>query len=68
MNATVYIVTVQREKPRDYQVCWCHTLEEAHEKRDSFLANCSPERKFRWYTIEEFSDGKRTTIEGLARA
>ena len=64
----MYIVTVQREKPRDYQVCWCYSLEEAHEKLDSFLSDSGSDRKLMSYTIEEFVDGKRTTIEGLARA
>ena len=65
---TVYIVTVRRRLPRDYQVCWCDSLEEAQEKYNSFLQSGNPGNDVMEVSIEKLSDGKRTTIAGVARA
>ncbi len=64
----IYIVTVQRENPRDYQVCRCRSISEAQEKLDVILADCGPGRKLMWYTIEELMNGERKVISGAARA
>ena len=67
-HRTAYIVTVKRRTPRDYDVCWCWTLEEAREKFRSFFCDEESEGEIMSATIEELKDGKRRTISCLARA
>ena len=68
MIETAYIVTVKRRTARDYDVCWCRTLEEARSKFSEFMLSGSPGREVMSVTIEKLVNGKREVINGIARA